>query len=348
MSSVGDQRHPRQRLRGGGRLGPAARGGLRRHAAPLERRLRRRLDRALVGRLALSCGAEALPRGRRAARSPVRAGRRTAPPPGRASVRISATTSSAVAPPVLTITLACLGLTWAPPTLVPLRPAASSRRPAESPGGFLKIEPAVGCPEGSAAHRRVLSSSILARSAAGDPWRELEERPRDDRAGRLEGGRAVGGLEIDDPDPPAPAVELDQPGRAQDVLDFGAVAAGVHEDGAADGRGEPRQGFEAGEPRRRRLARHEGERRHRHRRSPGEPRIRTRFSSPPSRATIPGKPASGTRTFEPRPRSWKGSCRWVIACSSATRARSEPTSTKISAGPPIRRVGEPGERLARP
>ena len=35
--------------------------------------------------------------------------------------------------------------------------------------GFLKIEPTLGCPEGSEAHRFALSSSIRARSAAGSP-----------------------------------------------------------------------------------------------------------------------------------------------------------------------------------
>ena len=80
-------------------------------------------------------------------------------------------------------------------------------------------------------------------------------------AGRLEAGRTVRGLEIGDLDPPAPAVELDEPGRAQDVLDLGAVAAGVHEDRAADGRREPGERFEPGETGGRRLPRHEGERR---------------------------------------------------------------------------------------
>ena len=57
---------------------------------------------------------------------------------------ISARTSAAVALPVLMMKLACFGETNALPTRSPLRPAASISRPANSPSGFLKMDPAPG------------------------------------------------------------------------------------------------------------------------------------------------------------------------------------------------------------
>ena len=52
--------------------------------------------------------------------------------------------SEAVAPPSLTMKLACLSLIAAPPRRVPFRPQASMSRPAESPGGLRKKLPALG------------------------------------------------------------------------------------------------------------------------------------------------------------------------------------------------------------
>jgi len=48
----------------------------------------------------------------------------------------------AVAPPRFTTKFACTGLTWARPTVKPFKPAASIEAAGESPGGFLKMEPA--------------------------------------------------------------------------------------------------------------------------------------------------------------------------------------------------------------
>ena len=57
---------------------------------------------------------------------------------------INAKTSAALAWPVLTIKLACLGEIHAPPILFPFNPALSIKKPALSWGGFLKIHPAEG------------------------------------------------------------------------------------------------------------------------------------------------------------------------------------------------------------
>ena len=61
---------------------------------------------------------------------------------------ISVTTSFAVAPPKLTIQLACFSDTKALPALKPLHPASSMSFPAEFPGGFSNILPALGYPPG--------------------------------------------------------------------------------------------------------------------------------------------------------------------------------------------------------
>ena len=53
-----------------------------------------------------------------------------------------------VAPPAFWKKLACFSATCAPPTLRPLNPAASMRRPAKSPAGFLKNDPQVGLSAG--------------------------------------------------------------------------------------------------------------------------------------------------------------------------------------------------------
>src|SRR2546428_5655543 len=80
-----------------------------------------------------------------------------------------ARTSSAVAPPVLTMKFACLGLTIAPPTAWPLSPAASTRRPAKSPGGFRKIDPVFGCASGCFLIRSLAISLIRLTAFARSP-----------------------------------------------------------------------------------------------------------------------------------------------------------------------------------
>src|SRR5260370_31895622 len=79
---------------------------------------------------------------------------------------IKASTSSALAPPRLTMKFACLGETCAPPICSPLRPQASISRPAESPGGFLKVLPRLRCSIGWVARRCFCTSSSRARTVA--------------------------------------------------------------------------------------------------------------------------------------------------------------------------------------
>src|SRR6266571_60836 len=66
---------------------------------------------------------------------------------------MSEATSRNVAPPRLMMKLAWISDTTAPPTAIPLRPLRSMRRPACSPGGFLKIQPAFLAPAGWVATR---------------------------------------------------------------------------------------------------------------------------------------------------------------------------------------------------
>src|ERR1700716_1180859 len=54
---------------------------------------------------------------------------------------MSRDTWAAVAPPRFTTKFACCSETWAAPSRAPFRPAASTRRPAESPGGVFKTLP---------------------------------------------------------------------------------------------------------------------------------------------------------------------------------------------------------------
>src|SRR5215831_5204531 len=61
---------------------------------------------------------------------------------------MSESMSSALALPALTKKFAWRSLTRASPTLKPLRPRSSIMRPADVPGGFLKMQPALFCPSG--------------------------------------------------------------------------------------------------------------------------------------------------------------------------------------------------------
>src|SRR5207245_4752042 len=98
----------------------------------------------------------------------------------RTASRISATkasTSSAVAPPILTMKLACLGETWAPPIRRPLRPAASIKRPAESPGGFLNVLPRLRLSIGWVSRRCFCTCLMRSRIADGSAgWAEQVAR----------------------------------------------------------------------------------------------------------------------------------------------------------------------------
>ena len=67
--------------------------------------------------------------------------------------------------------LACTGENRAPPTRSPLQPAASSSRPAESPGGLVKTLPKVRTPWGWVARRWPRNSASRARMASPSPGR---------------------------------------------------------------------------------------------------------------------------------------------------------------------------------
>src|SRR5690606_4369691 len=74
-------------------------------------------------------------------------------------------TSSALASPRLTMKLPWTVEISAPPIRVPLSPAASISRPAQSPGGFLKTLPELGIPRGCLLRRRAANSFIRAVTA---------------------------------------------------------------------------------------------------------------------------------------------------------------------------------------
>src|SRR5882762_10870054 len=69
------------------------------------------------------------------------------------TLSINAATSAKVAPPRLTMKLACTSEMTAWPTASPLRPLWSMSRPACPPGGFLKMQPAFLAPVGWVATR---------------------------------------------------------------------------------------------------------------------------------------------------------------------------------------------------
>src|SRR5581483_8890610 len=101
--------------------------------------------------------------------------------------RMSARTSAARAPPTFTMKFACWGEISAPPARAPFNPTISIRRPAKSPGGFLKIDPALGSPSGwprprfrfaSAARRSIASRSPRASRISTDVTTKPSGRSR--------------------------------------------------------------------------------------------------------------------------------------------------------------------------
>ena len=64
---------------------------------------------------------------------------------------------------------ACISDTRAPPIAYPLRPQASMRRAAWSPGGLRNTLPAFGIASGCDAMRRASSSLMRARAFAASP-----------------------------------------------------------------------------------------------------------------------------------------------------------------------------------
>src|SRR5438105_12509338 len=91
---------------------------------------------------------------------------------------IKASTSSALAPPRLTMKFACFSEICAPPIRRPLRPQASIRRPAASPGGFLNVLPRLRFSIGCVWRRCPCTSLIRARMRDGSssPVANVAER----------------------------------------------------------------------------------------------------------------------------------------------------------------------------
>ena len=83
----------------------------------------------------------------------------------------------------LTMKLACFSDTTAPPIRVPLRPASSMSRPAESPAGLRKTLPADGRPSGWCAWRQRRMSSRRALIVSGSAAAEAERRVEDELRG---------------------------------------------------------------------------------------------------------------------------------------------------------------------
>ncbi len=82
-----------------------------------------------------------------------------------------ARTSAALLPGDASMKLAWTGEKRAPPTTRPLQPAASSRRPAESPSGLVNTEPNVRTPCGWVARRWARNSARRAAMASESPGR---------------------------------------------------------------------------------------------------------------------------------------------------------------------------------
>ena len=75
----------------------------------------------------------------------------------------------------LTMKFACFSEIAAPPILRPLSPAASIRRPAESPGGLRNALPAEGIPSGWCSRRHFRISSrrpAIVAASAGSRWND--------------------------------------------------------------------------------------------------------------------------------------------------------------------------------
>src|SRR5205807_7841943 len=85
--------------------------------------------------------------------------------------RISRSTSEAVAPPSLTMKLACCSEMRAAPSRAPFMPEASTSRPAESPGGFLKTLPQFLVLIGWVRLRSAVKLAIWSRAAPPSPPR---------------------------------------------------------------------------------------------------------------------------------------------------------------------------------
>ena len=162
-------------------------------------------------------------------------------------------TSAALALPVLTMKLACFGLTMAPPTRRPLSPSSSMRRPAESPSGLRKTLPADFWPMGWWAWRqRRMSSSraVMAAGSAGSRSKTAETTTSGTaRRAVLQARLPIGHAQVAGPQRGLAAVGGDDERLAQDGAHVRAVRAGVGPHRAADAARDGQAELETGQPR---------------------------------------------------------------------------------------------------
>ncbi len=101
-------------------------------------------------------------------------------------------TSPARGVPSCTMKFACTSDTRAPPIRKPLNPSPSMILPADSPGGFLKIQPALLTPTGWVFFRSLNCLSMSPRMAAGSSSSSRRRHPQQPRRRR----RKTNGSEI--------------------------------------------------------------------------------------------------------------------------------------------------------
>ena len=232
--------------------------------------------------------------------------------------------------------LACLADTSAVPSRKPFRPHASISRPAESPGGLVKTDPALLPPGWLARRHRTISSMVAlpsARDRPGSSWWT---------AGHHHLGGAEVGVPVAEAEPlgrPAsctaagpgpPSGSADQGGRR-----VRAVAAGVHPDGPPDRAGHPDRPLQAVQPGR-------GGAAGQHREAEGGPGPRPRSRRwPASRSRRPGRPPARRSPGRP-PAGWSPARAPAPAPPSSvegpghapTRSSSSAGSTKSDGGAP--------------
>ena len=161
-------------------------------------------------------------------------------------------TSAAVPRWSLTMKFACFSDTAAPPIRVPFSPAASIRRPAESPGGLRNTLPADGIPSGWWVRRHVRISSRLAAIAAGSAGVRWKVASITSSGGApsgdvLEAAVAVGEPEVRDVERALRAVRGQHARRSDDAGDVPVVCPGVGPDRATDRARDRQAELEAGQ-----------------------------------------------------------------------------------------------------
>ena len=221
---------------------------------------------------------------------------------GRATRRrtsaMSATMSAARPPSSAWMKLACLGDTSAEPSRRPRAPAASMRRPAESPGGLVNTEPALA-PPGWCSRRHRTMSAISGLGSGPIAGRE-RQIGREHHLRRTDRRAAVAKIEVGGRHPYIlPRRQVEHADPFQHLGHVRAVAAGVHPHRAPDRARARRRPTRSRSGRRPRCAGPPPAGWPRPRRSPGGgPSVAIRLGShrrtaPPARTASPAKPGVG-------------------------------------------------------